>query len=50
MKSKQAQAPDVVRLACNSARKIGLPDAEIFAAISMPIYPGGVSDRVKPNR
>jgi hypothetical protein len=50
MTRKQAQALDVVRFACNAARKTGLPDAEIFAAIGMPIYPRGVAARVKPNK
>jgi len=50
MTRQQAQALEVVRLAFNAARKTGLADAEIFEAISLPIYPRGVSDRVKPNK
>jgi len=50
MLRKQAQALDVVLLSLNAARKTGLPDAEFLEAISMPIYPGGVSGRVEPNK
>ncbi|HEY4949425.1 MAG TPA: hypothetical protein VIH88_03740 [Candidatus Acidoferrales bacterium] len=50
MTRKQAQAVDVVRLAFNAARKTGLTDAEILEAIRVPIYRGGVSDCVKPNK
>jgi len=50
MTRKQAQAVDVVRLAFNATRKTRLTVAEIFEAISVPIYPRGVSDRVKPRK
>jgi hypothetical protein len=50
MARKQAQALEVLRLAFAAARKTGLTDAELFEAINLPIYPRGVSDRVKPNK
>ena len=50
MTRKQAQALEVLRLAFAAARKPGLTDAELFESINLPIYPRGVSDRVKPNK
>lgn len=50
MTRKQAQALEVLCLAVAAARKTGLTDAELFEAINLPIYPRGVSDRVKPNK
>jgi hypothetical protein len=47
MTRQQAQALEVLHLAFNVARKTGLTDAEIFEAISVPIYPRHVSDHVK---
>jgi len=50
MTRKQAQALEVLRLAVDAARKTGLTDAEISAAINLPIYLRGDSDRWKPNK
>jgi hypothetical protein len=50
MTRKQAQALEVLRLAFAAARKTGLTDLEIFEAINVPIYPRGVSARVKPKK
>ena len=50
MTRKQAQALEVLRLAFDAARKTGLTDAEIFEAISVPIYLRGVSDQVMPKK
>jgi len=50
MTRKQAQALEVLRLAFDAARKTGLTDAEIFEAISLPIYLRGVSDHVIPKK
>jgi len=50
MTRQQAQALEVVRLAFDAARKIGLTDEQILDAINIPVYPERASVGLEPKK